>query len=178
MRKISHWTETYTEGESLDILCDLAESHARQAGGKHGLSLARAIRHGNFRFVCDFETPLDISVHEYLHLRQAQALLSKVEFLPLGIDPEAAALEKFRMAESLCRETNELFSGYEAGRIAFDATVERALFGAQRKIASVLGELPPLEKWGLRFGPGATTLTKKREASLREKFRAGISCSE
>jgi hypothetical protein len=178
MRKIPYWLEAYTEAESLDILCDLAESHALQAGGQEGQSLAREIRRGNFRHVCDYETPTDIPVGRYLHLRQAQALLSKVEFLPLGIDTEKAAYEKFLESEVLCRETNTLFRGYERGNLSFDSRVEQVLYLAQRKIAHVLGSVPPIEKWGLRFGPGATTLTKKREASLREKFRAGISCSE
>ena len=179
MRKIAHWTECYTPAESVDILREFAYSHACKAG-KIGLGLKRLLREQRFREICEFEVDYsgDFTVSELLHVRQALAFFSKLEHLEIGIDKEDVAWNKFLEAESACRETNRILRLWSRGDFQFPPRVEAAIHGAQRKIAMVLGQVPPLEKLGFRFGPGATTLTKKREASLREKFRAGIACSE
>jgi hypothetical protein len=87
-------------------------------------------------------------------------------------------MSKFREAESACRETNLMFRAFDQGRFQFFPWVDSVLHRAQLKIQRVLGKVPSLERLGYRFGPGATTLTKKRNASAREKLRAGFACSE
>jgi hypothetical protein len=106
------------------------------------------------------------------------AFFSKLEPLEIGIDKERAAYEKFVLSEESCRLQNEAFRASAHGKFSFLRGVESALLRAQRKIAQVLGPLPQLSELGYRFGKGATTLTPKRKASLREKFSAGVSCSE
>lgn len=182
MRKIPHWLEEFNPGESTDILRDLALSHACQ-GGRVGSQIATLIRRERFREICEFEFSYPTFLAEgytseqVYNCRQAVAFFSKLEGLEIGIDKEEAALEKFLEAEEACRFTNELFRAVGRG-LTFSPSVESQLFAARRKIAMVLGPVPSLERLGYRFGKGATSLTKKRMASLREKFRVGVSCSE
>jgi len=183
MRKISHWLEEYDAGESVDILRDLALSHASLAGPLSAY-LTSAIRRERFRELCEFEfnyEELDsrgATPEEIYHGRQAVAFFSKLEHLDIGIDKEKVAFSKFLEAEQACKVTNEIFRKHARGEFQFPPRVESWIYKAQRKIASILGPVPSYEKVGYRFGPGATTLTKKRMASLREKFAAGASCSE
>jgi len=180
MRKIAHWLECYSPSESIDILRDWALSHAL-SGGKQGERIANLIRRQRFADLCefsvDYEDP-DSDPGTLYHCRQAVAFFSKLEHLDIGVDKEEAAFGKFTEAESSCKETNEIFRSWQRGQFQFRPRVESWLFKAQRKIAEVLGPFPSYETLGYRFGKGATTLTKKRLASLREKFRAGLSCSE
>lgn len=60
----------------------------------------------------------------------------------------------------------------------FPQDVESVLFLAQRKISKILGDLPSLEDVKLRFGPGATTQVKKKDASVRRKLSKMYACSE
>lgn len=178
MRKISHWLESYTEAESLDLLVDLATTSAA-SGGVVGEEIAGLLRRGEFAKLLDFELPYDAMVPECArYCRQALALFQKLEFLEVGIDKRKVALSTFEETEVRCRETNLLFRMWSAGRVSFRSDVERVLFRAQQKIARVLGEVPSVQTLRPRFGPGATTLTKKREASIKRKLDAGLSCSE
>lgn len=180
MRLLSHWTESYEAGESDDILRDLALAHC-EAAGPYADEIAQAIKACKFRQICDYE--LDYSVegvspYQFYHARQALAFFSKLDYLEIGVDKEGAAVAKFQQAEQLCRETNGIFKARARGAFCFTPRVESWLFKASRQIARVLGPLPQWDDLGYRFGKGATTLTKKRLASLRNKFAAGVSCSE
>ena len=179
MRKIPHWMETYSPAESLDILRELAYSHAGEAG-KPGIEIRKLVKAGDFRGLVEYEVDyeLGLSAHQVYNLRQSLAFFSKLEELRIGIDKEAVAVQKFIEAETLCRETNEIYRLRREGGFFFPSHVEAVFYRAQQKIARVLGPVPQLSELKFRFGPGATTLTKKREASLREKFIAGLSCSE
>lgn len=180
MRKIAHWLECYSEAMSLDILRDLALSHSRE-GGIQGAYISSLIVAGDFKALCDYELDYGWSgwtIHHLIACRQALAFFSKLEFLDIGVDKEKVALEKFRQAEALCRETNVIFQAWSRGEFNFSPRVDAVLFAAQRKIAHVLGNVPSLERLKFRFGPGATTLTKKRDANALEKLSAGVACSE
>lgn len=183
MRKIAHWLEKYDPGESIDILRDLALSHT-PFGGALGKVIGKLIRANRFRDICELEfNYADLSLQGYTaeqvyHCRQAVAFFQKLENLDIGIDKREVAFAKFLEAEEACKETNAVFRSVARGRSQFSPRDERLLFAAQRKIARVLGPVPSYEKLGYRFGKGATTLTKKRLASVREKFAAGASCSE
>lgn len=180
MRKLPHWLECYDPEESVDILRDLALAHAAD-GGEEGKRIASLIRRQRFAELCEYE--LDYSsaghtAHTLAECRQALAFFSKLEHLDIGVDKEETAWRKFQQAEVDCRETNLVFRLWSRGEFQFSPRVESVLFKAQRKISQVLGPVPELKDLGFRFGKGATTLTRKRGASLREKFRAGFSCSE
>lgn len=180
MRKLAHWLECYPEAVSLDILRDLALSHSRE-GGIQGAYISSLIVAGDFKALCDYELDYNWpgwTIHHLVACRQALAFFSKLEFLDIGVDKEKVAFGKFRQAEALCRETNEIFGAWSRGEFKFSPRVDAVLFAAQRKIAHVLGDVPSLERLKFRFGPGATTLTKKRDANALTKLSAGIACSE
>lgn len=179
MRQIAHWLEQHTPAESLDILRELAHSHA-SAAGSAGAEILKLVRAGDFRRLVEYELDYEVGLtpSQITHLRQSLAFFSKLEELRVGIDKEAVAFRKFEESELLCRETNRIFDLRREGGFFFPSQVEAVFFRAQQKIARVLGPVPQLSELKFRFGPGATTLTKKREASLREKFIAGVACSE
>lgn len=180
MRKIAHWLECFSPSESIDILRDLALSHAVN-GGKQGTEIARLLRRERYRELCEFDVDYEdgeSNPRTLAHCRQAVAFFSKLEHLDIGVDKEKAAFEKFAEAESTCKETNEILRSWSRGGFQFPPRVESWLFKAQRQIATVLGPFPSFDTLGYRFGKGATSLTKKRLASVREKFRAGVSSSE
>ncbi|DAD51066.1 TPA_asm: RNA-directed RNA polymerase [ssRNA phage SRR7976299_9] len=182
MRKIAHWTEEYSSSESIDILKSLALAHA-EAAGPGGARIKSLIRRDDLRGLVEFELdyndfgPGGQSVESAYHQRQALAFFSKLESLDVGFDKEQAALDAFNSAEHLCFDTNNIFRLRKQGKFCFSPAVESQLFVAQRKISKVLGAFPSFEQLGYRFGKGATTLTKKRMASVREKFAAGVACS-
>lgn len=180
MRKIAHWLEAYSESESLDILSDLSELTALAAGTPRGVELAKLVRKGRFREVCEFVIPLDgsASAHEVLCLRQATAFFSKLEFLDLGIDKQKVAVDAIMDAEARCRETNVIWQGWHEGWVHFAPDLAAVFHLAQGHIQRILGARPTLDELKLRFGPGATSLTKKRESSVKRKLGKGISCSE
>lgn len=180
MRKCAHWLEPLSEGETLDVLCTLADKiltkDPKSVPCQH---LAGLLRKGDFAKVVDFECDYERwDIDTIRRVRQALGLFTKLEFLEIGVDKEAEAIKSLLEAEARCRETNELFRAYHDGRVCFDADVSGVLYTAQLKIAQLLGPVPSLESLGLRFGPGATSLTKKREASVKRKLGKGVSCSE
>jgi hypothetical protein len=200
MRKIAHWLEGYSAGESLDIICDLALSHASQ-GGNLGKRIEHLIKKGRFRELCEFEfdylefNRCGYTPQQVYHCRQAVAFFSKLEQLDIGIDKEAAALRKFIESEEACMETNDVFAAASKGwcdlsvggkpvysglpLFEFHPSVQRVFNNARRIIAAMLGRVPELSELGYRFGKGATTQVKKRDATARAKLASlGVSCSE
>lgn len=179
MRKIANWLETYTTGECLDILCDLGEAAARAAKTPAGERLAKLIRQGRLREVCEFQVDLaNTTAEELRHIRQATALFQKLEFLELGIDKEQVAIDSLLETELRCKNTNAMWQGWHEGWITFPPDVSAVFHLAQGHIQRILGARPSLEELRLRFGPGATSLTKKRESSVKRKLGTGVSCSE
>lgn len=178
MRHIAFWTQEGTPDESLQFITDLALSHAHE-GGAQGKRIAGYIASGDFLSVCDFDLDYsDCSAWEARNCRQAIGFFKKYEPLDLGRDRRTAAIEKFKETEVACTQTNDIFRQRAQGSFSLEPWVESVLHRAQHKIARVLGDVPTPEDLKYHFGPGATTLTKKRYASTVEKLQAGISCSE
>lgn len=175
-----HWTECISPELSTDFYRDLALTHAHR-GGVIGKRISNLVKRCDLASLCnlniDYSEPT-MTADQFYHARQALAFFSKLEYLDIGIDKKRAALETFMWTELLCSETNEIFRAWSRGEFQFHPDVDRVLSDASRLIAQVLGPVPPLKTLKLRFGPGATTLTKKREASPRHKFRAGLACSD
>lgn len=129
--------------------------------------------------LCHYELRYEgLSPFECRNLRQVLAFFSKRRDLDLGIDTKAVAWKKAVEAEALCRQTNEIFRSYNQGGFQFHPDVESVLYRAQRKIVEILGDLPSLSELKLRFGPGATTQVKKKDASARRKLSQVFACSE
>lgn len=180
MRCSSHWLETLPENDSIDILRDLATSHAMEAGPWRDV-IVSAIRSQNFRLLCELEIDYSLegaTAHCVMHARQALAFFSKLRRLDIGVDRESVGMSKFLEAERLCKESNDRFLARRNGTLGFPARVERAFLLARRKISRVLGDVPSLDQLTLRFGPGSTRKTRKADASIRRKCAEGITCSE
>lgn len=110
--------------------------------------------------------------------RQVLAMYQKREDLDIGVDKAEAARFQFQASERLCAETNHIFRLWGSGSFQFEPDVERVFFYAQRKIATLLGDVPNLSDIKGRFGPGATTQVIKRTASARKKLSQTFACSE
>nr|UJQ85880.1 MAG: hypothetical protein 3 [Leviviridae sp.] len=180
--RITRWDQTVSTEKTNELLKELATWHMGQIANAptEREYLRDRIDRGDFLSVCDFDisyqglAPLDA-----YHLRQIQALYSKRQDLDVGIDKEAAALEKFEAAERLCGETNTILKLWGSGKFQFARDVEQVFHLAQRKIAQLLGDgVPSLADLRIRFGPGATTQVQKRMASARQKLSEVPACSE
>ena len=107
-------------------------------------------------------------------LRSAYAatkFLSKFKGLTLNYDLDSVALKKFDEFEFLCKQTNSRFKN-----LALDPLFKgRAVWlhnAVIRKIAKILGEFSADEIFAMpNWGPGASTLIKRRDASPAKKFR-------
>lgn len=180
MRSNANWVEELSPVDSLDVYRDFALRHAEQAGPMKD-QLVKLIRSGDLRKLC--ELSIDVSAkwvpEELFHARQAQAFFTKIEPLSfVGLDREAAAVQSFLDSEEQCNVINCILRMWKKGEYSFGSDVEAKIYLAMQKIASVLGPVPSFEEIGYRFGKGATTRTKKSQASIRAKLHAGASCSE
>lgn len=121
----------------------------------------------------------DLDPHDAFVYQQIRSLFSSRADLEFeGHDKSATALAKFNQAESLCRETNDIFRLRSDNLFCFRPRVESVLFRAQRKIAQILGDVPSLHELTLRFGPGSTTSIKKAESCPRNKLGLKPACSK
>lgn len=108
---------------------------------------------------------LDFFITEYLQ---------KYKGLKTSADLGSVALEKWRLSEVKCLETNRRFR--ELKLRPTTGRVESALFRARRKIASVLGNLHrPLVLDGCKWGPGATFDLRRMFATPDNKISRAIS---
>ena len=109
-----------------------------------------------------------------LELRDAYAatkFLSKYKGLSLGYDLDEVALTKFREFETLCKQTNLRFKSLQSDPLYVGRTV-RLHSAIVRKIERILGEFSSSEFFSQPdWGPGASTLIKRREASPARKFQ-------
>ena len=104
---------------------------------------------------------------------QAVSILAKYEMLPTGIDTEKVAMKKFIESELACKDTND--------RIRCSSHVENprvssVLHRAQRKIASILGDVPTYAELKFKFGPGANYGIKS-DTSQYAKLNHGLECT-
>jgi hypothetical protein len=178
--RVERWDQALTTDQSNLIVLLLARWHSTQIKDRetfaHLISLVEA---GDVVGLCQCDVPLGSDPQDYLHARQITAFFSKRADLTIeGVNPRAAATESFVQAELLCKATNEIFRARSEGRFLFSPRVEAVLHRSQRKISAILGDLPELSELKLRFGPGATTQVKKKDASARRKLAQVFCCSE
>jgi len=175
--RFTRWDQGSSTAISNEIVQELALWHCSQAGD-HGIRLAEFIYEQNFPAIVGYQFSYDdLQPSEARNLRQALAFYSKRIDLELGVDKEAVAKSKFIASEELCQQTNEIFRLRRAGLMNLSPRTERILFYAQRKIASILGDIPSLPDLKFRFGPGATTQVARRMASSRAKLGEVPACS-
>lgn len=97
----------------------------------------------------------------------ATKYLSKAIFLDTKIDKKEVAMGKFFDAEEFCKQTNARLKD-QSDDVIFD----RIISVAAVKISNVLGEFPVDQFLATSgWGPGASTLIKKRDATATNKFR-------
>jgi len=181
MQLLSCWDGSFTSEETNEILSSLASWHIAQvaASSPEREHITACVARDDYRSLCNTNfdytrlAPLDA-----YHLRQVVAFFKKRSDLDFGIDKEAVAFSKFCASETLCSETNTLFRLWGSGKFQFDPFVERILHNSQRKITRILGDVPAFEQLHIRFGPGATTQVKKRDACAFIKLMAPFACSE
>ena len=160
------------DDKSLIIIGRLIET-CSQLGGVLSKELRKMFLDGNYLDVINFKFNYeeDFDANDFLYARQIQAFLSKQEWLDLGIDKESVAFETFMKAEELCSRTNDLFRRQLPG---VSSGVHSVLFGASRKIATILGGVPTYEELNFSFGPGATTNVKRARSNPRVKLEAHL----
>lgn len=122
----------------------------------------------------EFDYNLDWDPVSLYCARQCVALYQKRDDIDLGIDREFQAFSKFIDSELACKAANERIRRSRHETIS--SRVASVLFTAQRKIDSILGDLPTLESLELAFGPGANTNVRKT-TSARWKLAAKPACS-
>jgi len=147
----------FREGERERIAA--VERHPQDEGAHQQLA----------ELVCD---PLHYdSVVRFRDAYTATALLSKYEDLTLGYDKDQKALEKFSKFEDSCRRTNLRFKDLAADPQFRGRTVW--LHNAVgRKIDQILGDFSVEEMFSeANWGPGASTLIRRRDASAIKKFQ-------
>ncbi|DAD52824.1 RNA-directed RNA polymerase [ssRNA phage SRR7976357_6] len=110
---------------------------------------------------------LDYFITEYL---------SKYKAMETKVDLKRVAIDKWILAEQLCSETNSRFRNLQLR--PFTGRVEAALFGAQRKIAAVLGPMKYSRIFAdCKWGPGATFDLNRKDAHPEQKMSRAISCT-
>lgn len=178
MKHIASWIEKSEPSETIVILGDLARSHARESG-IYSQDLLRLIDEHDFAGMREFKFDYQLlTAHEAYSVRQVLAFFSKLDFLGDAKRRRQKTVEKFLETERKCKYMNEVFRAHAAGSCSFEPRFESVFHRAQIKIARVLGDIPSWDKLKLAFGPGATTQTKKKDASVVEKLQARLSCSE
>ena len=110
-------------------------------------------------------------------LRSAYAatkFLSKFEGLSIESDLDDVALKKFDSFELLCKQTNTRFKDLSHDPL-FKGRAVWLHNAVIRKIEKILGEYEAVELFEMPdWGPGSSTLIKRREASSVKKFRSEI----
>jgi hypothetical protein len=179
--RIKRWDEVCSTGDTDDIVASLAYWHLTQVPASElRASVVVAVFNRNYDWLCELEVrPDGFDLDQYRHYSQVLAFFKKRQDICLtGVDRDQVARQKWRDAECACRETNTIFKAMHRGEFFFSSRVNAILYRAQRKIAYVLGDVPSLAELPIRFGPGATTQVKKRDACARVKLGAGFQCSE
>lgn len=178
--RFTRWDQVATSEETDELIAELALRHCREVGDHSTRTqVSRAIREGDLRTLCTYELDYaGLSAEDSRNVRQALAFYSKRKDLTIpGVDRRKVAYDKFVEAEALCRETNSIFRSYSAGEFQFHPRVEAVLYRAQRKISRILGRVPFLSEIKPRFGPGATTQIRRRDACPASKLGQAFACS-
>lgn len=178
--RYSRWDDRSSTGETNEFLFTLASAHLQRCSESPIRErFAACIASRDVHSLCDLTLAYEeLTAYDAIQFRQILAFFTKRGDLDLGFDRRATALEAFVAAERLCMQTNDVFRSRLAGKFSFLPGVESKLFRAQRKIATILGDVPNLCDLRLAFGPGATTNVTKRIASSRRKLSTALACSE
>jgi hypothetical protein len=177
---LKHWDEQFNEGASNDAVEKLALLFTeRIADVQTRAHLYNCVRGRRWGELCSFTPDYNrLSVADVIFSRQVAAFFSKNADLSVGVDKEAVTLAKLFAAERQCSEMNHKFSAWKKGRFTFPSWAESRFHEAAQLISRALGDVPNLTELHFRFGPGATTETRRANASHLAKCEEVPSCSE
>lgn len=180
MSVFTHWGQRISTEETNNVLSRIALFHLSRINSSEARGdLQNLLDSGDILGICNYRLDYgSLSVWDAINIRQILAFFQKRADVDVGIDRREVAKAKFIASEERCRETNEIFRLRADGLFRFSPAVESILHTSQRKIASMLGDVPDLSCLKLRFGPGATTQIRKRNASARRKLGMTHACSE
>lgn len=170
------FTKKKTLDESLKIIRALVQVCCKK-GGHICQRLSKMFDEADYLGIIDYQFDyhsLPIDRDDVLYARQIQALLSKQDFLDLGVDKEAAAIDKFLHSEELCRETNRRFRTDAPTSVG----VRAVLHYSRRKVAEILGDVPDISELHFCFGPGTNTSTSMGDANSRIKLSSSLECGQ
>lgn len=176
------WIMTRTAPVSLLLAGQLSEKCASLGGGPLTAELIQLVRNKDYLSLVNFEIDYlqyDSRINDVLYARQILGFFQKLDCLDLGFDKEHVACHRFALSERMCSETNRRFKALhrDPARFADQSRVTSVLHRAQRKIASVLGVVPSLDRFQFEFGPGANTNVKGTLACPRAKLSVPLECS-
>jgi hypothetical protein len=160
-------------GLLYDVASDLYES----LNTPISLSCEILLRHGELeQLVRKSVSPSDYcTALRYADDSQAVSFLKKVPLVIPGVDPEAAAKEKFLAAEAACKEANARIRNFVAAPLSgVSGAISRVISTTIAKIHGVLGDRPDPREWlyACRFGPGTFNHTDaKGLTSLYDKLQ-------
>lgn len=144
-----------------------------EKGRAAGVRYRDCIGSGDFSSVYDYDPDvLDCGSNDFYHLKQCAAFFAKRRDINVGVDRKQVALSKFREAEDSCKMTNSVFLARSQGRLQLRPDVEQVVYAAQQKICALLAQdVPSWDELRIRFGPGATTQTPKKNACAAMKLQ-------
>lgn len=147
----------------LGLELSLVECLCENIDSPRALTVWILLKHHEYLQLADLEIdPLNYLDHrsfgdDYLVTK----ILSKNSRLPVPVDAEKAAVDKFWEAERKCSETNDRLGRFYEDLDSLDPDVVSVVFQAQRYIKRILGPLSrskiAFSESKMRFGPGATT---------------------
>jgi len=130
-------------------------------GSSRSLTIAILMRYGEWDQIVKLQTDphLYLEAHDYYADTCATDFLRKLECRIDGIDPEAAAVEKWWFAERECfktnRRLNEIFDFGTLSGVPVRSGIIDFFDDMKKNVRWLLGDRPP-ESFSGFFGPGAT----------------------
>lgn len=172
------WDSEVSDDTTLRLSSDLAKLFFARLG-EEGQQLSAILDRREFAALLSTTPGFAADAESYRNYRAGMGMLEKLPSLPLGVDKELVAAEKFLLGEAACRETNYLFNLWSRGDFQFVPRVERILHATQRKILKIVGDVPEPSQVPFRFSPGgASTSTKKKDSEIRTLIANASHCSE
>lgn len=176
----SCWDSRASTEDSNAFLTKIALVHAARINS-HTVRecLTSYLTSGDILALCNYSPAYEeLSAWDASNVRQISAFFQKRGDIDVGVNRKRVAIDGFIAAEKLCAQTNDIYRMRARGEFSFPPRVEAVLLTAQRKVATMLGDVPSLGDLKFRFGPGATTQVQKRMASPAIKLGETFACSE
>jgi hypothetical protein len=158
-----------TEG-LLPLVCD---EYLSSLDCPRALTVSLLFRNGEHEQLAKLEVnPLNYrNMAEFRDAYAASKFLSKYKGLTLSYDLDDVAMAKFREFETLCGQTNRRFKNLQLDP-KFSGRAVWLHSAVIRKIESILGDFKSEEMFSQPdWGPGASTLIKRKDASPARKFQ-------